>query len=113
MCSGNATIDVTPPCKILCIKKEWHKELEKLVKKHLFKKKIKKITNRKKIKKAEEKIYQAGIRQRSYESSNIWNTRNSKYWSWIRVKEWFKEYKEKEIWQEKIIEKQLKYIGVK
>jgi hypothetical protein len=29
---------------------------------------------------------------RGYEATNIWTTRESQYWRWRRVREWFREY---------------------
>ena len=52
------------------------------------------------------------LKNRNYEASNIWHTRDSEYWSWIRVKQWYKEFDDDKIVNFDL-EKQLKILGVK
>jgi len=50
--------------------------------------------------------------QGNYEPSNIWQTRNSAYWQWRQVSEWFKD-QEKDSRKELKIYKQLETLGIK
>lgn len=45
-----------------------------------------------------------------YQPSHIWNTRNSSYWQWRRVKEWFSQYAQNDE-QEITHQKYLKTVG--
>ena len=96
--------------KILCIRKDWYEELVELIKTRFVREKKKQLKNSKK--KAETKVLgnKKKANYRIYETSTIWYTRDSEYWSWLRAKEWFNKYiKEKD---ERKNEKELRILGV-
>ena len=101
---------MTPPKigikKILCVKESFYKEIVEILKEVFPKIKRQRKERRKKetAKKQEKSI------NRSYEASEIWNTRDSKYWSWIRAYEWFNRYGKED--DEKELELELKELGV-
>ena len=99
---GNDTIDHSPlwkylgVSKLLCFNLSCYRELVKLVQRW-------KSSFFGELPEAPQKIrhYNTGAnaavitRCFSYEATNIWPTRESTYWQWIRVREWFREHKEK------------------
>ena len=75
--------------KILCITKAVYAELLGLV---VCLKKV--PSSDKQLNRRSNHIVQASDSKvlTSYEASEIWSTRESEYWRWIQVKEWYKEY---------------------
>ena len=93
------------PLKIKIVKSSWYLNLTKIVRENKEKLKYKRTEKKKKTK-------QNTIENRSYETSNIWHTRDSEYWSWLRAKEWFNKFNDEKI-KDFELQKQLKFLGVK
>ncbi len=100
---GNGKIDRYPPLKELKVEKiliftektlkilkREFAEFQKLFLKHPKKTRkdqpILRIPNNETSQKAKKRIYH------DYQPSHIWATRDSSYWQWRRVKEWFNQY---------------------
>ncbi len=92
------------------ISKERYKNLKEYIKKYSEKdtpettKKIVEIKNEIKI---------SPPTRRSYETNNIWLTRDSEYWQWIRVKHWFNEFNDEKLENNINLKQKLKNLGVK
>ena len=97
------------PLKIKIVKSSWYLNLKKIFRENREKLKDKKTQKKKK---ANKKKKQNIVENRSYEVSNIWHTRDSEYWSWRRVKEWFNEFDDDKIFDFEL-QKKLKFLGVK
>ncbi len=108
---GNATIHVTPPNKIRCIKKDQHEKLVNLVKKYWSWLRPAATTQKSARQRDYVKHQEGNCPHRNYEASNIWATRDSDYWRWRRMKKWFKEYVEER--EGRNYQKELKILGVK
>jgi len=95
--------------KIKIVKQKIYEEIKKLVKKEFKKKKHTntKITNKKILADKREN------KSRGYETNNIWDTRESRYWQWIRAIEWWKRFEAKDE-EENIlrVKEKLKELGV-
>ena len=112
--SGNDTIDRYPLpyegklTKLLCISKERFEKLalvtqEFFAKKHVLKNIPAQAQKTKSLLKAPE-LFLCGIekaRYSAYTPTSIWQTRYSEFWQWQRVSEWYREYGQDEITNEK------------
>ena len=108
ICHGNATTD-RYPLKIKIVKSSWYLNLRQIVRENREKLKQKRINKKKKD---ERENSHTISKTRDYETSNIWHTRDSEYWSWRRVKAWFREFDDEKL-EDFELTKKLKFLGVK
>jgi len=82
--------------KLLCIGEVRFKVLKDYVTKSLFFYKGRKNKKRENLSKLSQKkiVPNQTYTIQPYESSNIWVTRQSLFWQWRRVKEWFSQFDE-------------------
>lgn len=96
--------------KIKIVKQKIYEEIKALVKKEFNSKKYRN-------EKIENKGVIDGIREnkrRDYETNNVWDTRESRYWQWMRAIEWWKKFGVvDEIENMLRVKEQLKELGIK
>jgi len=77
--------------KILCIRKDWYEELVELIKARFVKGKRNQLQKREKKEEGFRNKNRESQRAIVYEGTNIYHTRDSRFWSWRRVKEYYRE----------------------